>query len=142
MTFCALEVCLESFRSGGTSSILKNENHFIVQVIGISALYKHSEEVCMNLFFTNCVPILAYGLEVKECLARDLRSIHVELLMNDDIPKIFGWNRWRSIRELRNSFSYDDIYTMAEKRRGKFMSSMSDLNKGLLLFMKRFCDTF
>ena len=76
------------------------------------------------LFFTNCVPILAYGLEVKEYLARDLRSLRVA--MNDGIRKIFGWNRWESIRELRNSFGYDDIYIMAEKRRRKFMSSLSD----------------
>ena len=106
----------------------------------INALYKPSEEVCMKLFFTNCVPILAYGLEVKEYLARDLRSLHVA--MNDGIRKIFGWNRWESIRELRNSFGYDDIYIMAEKRRRKFMSSLSDLNNGTLLFLKRFCDTF
>ena len=66
----------------------------------------------MKVFFTNCVSILAYGIEVKEYLARDMRSIHVA--MNDGIRKIFGWHRWESIRELRHSFGYDDIYTMAQ----------------------------
>ena len=102
----------------------------------INALYKPSEEVSMKLFFSNCVPILAYGLEVKEYLARDVRSLHVA--MNDGIRKIFGWNRWESFRELRDSFDYDNIYNMAEKRRRKFMSSIYHLNNPILLFLKLF----
>ena len=106
----------------------------------INSLYKPSEEVLLKLFFTDCVPILSYGLEVKDYLARDMRSLHVA--MNDGIRKIFGWNRWESICELRDSFGYDDIYTMAEKRRRKFMSSIYHLNNPILPFLKRFCDTF
>ena len=84
----------------------------------INAVYKPSEEVLMKLFFTNCVSILSYGLEVKEYLTRDKRSIHVA--MNDGIRKIFGWNRWESIRELGNSFGFDDIYVMAAKSKCLF----------------------
>ena len=104
----------------------------------INALHKPSEEVMMKLFFTNCVSILTYGLEVKEFLARDMRSLHVAI--NDGVRKIFGWNRWESVRELRNSFGYSDIYTMAEKRKRKFLSNIKELNNPILLFLLRHCD--
>ena len=105
----------------------------------INALYKPSEELLMKLFFTNCVSILTYGLEIKEFLARDMRNLHVA--MNDGIRKIFGWNRWESIRDLRNSFGYDDIFIMAEKRRRKFALSLHRLNNSLLISLKKHCDT-
>ena len=93
----------------------------------------------MKLFHTNCVSILTYGLEIKEFIARDMRSIHVAI--NDGIRKIFGWNRWESIRDLRSSFGYDDIFIMAVKRRRKFMSSMHRLNNPLLISLKQHCDS-
>ena len=74
---------------------------------------------------------------LKEYLTRDFRSIHVA--MNDGIRKIFGWNRWESIRELRHSFGYDDIYVMAAKRKRVFLSSLHCLNNPLLLFLKQQC---
>ena len=92
----------------------------------------------MKLFYSNCVSILTYGLEIKEFLARDMRSLHVAI--NDGIRKIFGWNRWESIRELRNSFGYKDIFTMAEKRRRNFMSTLHSLNNSLLISLKQHCD--
>ena len=73
-------------------------------------------------------------------LARDVRSIHVAI--NDGILKIFGWNRWKSIRELRNFLGYDGIYTMAVKRRRKFMTSMHLLHNPLLNSLKQYCDSF
>ena len=101
----------------------------------INALHKPSEEVLMQLFFSNCVSILAYGLEVKEYLARDMRSIHVA--MNDGIRKIFGWNRWESVRELRSTFGYKDIYIMAESRRKAFLSSFTRLDNPILNYLKQ-----
>ena len=104
----------------------------------INALYKPSEEVLMKLFYTCCVPILTYGLEIKEYLTRDMRNVHIA--MNDGIRKIFGWNRWESIRDLRNSFGYDDIFCISERRRRKFMSTMHRLNNPLLLSLKQISD--
>ena len=93
-------------------------------------MYKPSEEVLMRLFFTNCVTTFTYGIEVKEYLARDLTNIHVA--MNDGIRKIFGWNRWESVRHLRSSFGYKDIYTMIALRKRKFFHSISLLRNSLL----------
>ena len=84
----------------------------------------------MRLFFTNCVSVFNYGIEVKEYLARDLTSIHVA--MNDGIRKIFGWNRWESVRQLRCSFGYKDIYTVAALRKRKFLQSIPKLRNFLL----------
>ena len=47
----------------------------------INSLYKPSEEVLMKLYFTNCVSVFIYGIEVKEYLARNLNSVNVA--MND-----------------------------------------------------------
>ena len=88
----------------------------------INSLYKPSEEVLMKLFYTNCVSIFAYGIEVKEYLARDLNSINVAI--NDGIRKIFGWNRWESVRQLRCSFGYKDIFTVIALRKRNFYHSI------------------
>ena len=96
----------------------------------INSLYKPSEEVLMKLFYTNCVSIFAYGIEVKEYLARDLNSINVAI--NDGIRKIFGWNRWESVRQLRCSFGYKDIFTMIALRKRNFYHSIPLLRNSLL----------
>ena len=84
----------------------------------------------MRLYFTNCVSVFNYGIEVKEYLARDLNRIHVA--MNDGIRKIFGWNRWESVRQLRGSFGYKDIYTVEAIRKRKFIQSIPKLRNSSL----------
>ena len=96
----------------------------------INSLYKPPEEILMRLYFTNCVSIFTYGIEVKEYVVRDLSNIHIA--MNDGIRKIFGWNRWESVRHLRSSFGYKDIYTMITLRKRKFFQSIPRLRNSLL----------
>ena len=102
----------------------------------INSLYKPSEEILMKLYFTNCVSIFTYGIEVKEYLVRDLTNIHIS--MNDGIQKIFGWNRWESVRHLRSSFGYKDIYTMITSRKRKFYQSIPQLRNSLLTSLVSF----
>ena len=106
----------------------------------INAVYKPSEEVLLRLFYSNCVPILTYGIEVKEYLARDMTSHHVAI--NDGIRKIFGWNRWESIRTLRESFGYLDLHTIAATRRRSFFAGFRFLDNPTLKHLKRVCDTY
>jgi hypothetical protein len=54
----------------------------------INTLYKPSEQVLLQLFYTNCVSILNYGCEVKEFLSRDMCKQNVAI--NDGIRKFFG----------------------------------------------------
>ena len=44
----------------------------------------------MNLLYTNCVPILAYGAEVVEFSLSDMRSFNTTI--NDAIRRIFSYN--------------------------------------------------
>ena len=80
----------------------------------------------MRLFYSNCVSTLTYGCEVKLFLARDMQKINVAI--NDGIRKIFGWNRWESVRQLRMSFGYKDIFTTVASRRKNFLSTNPSCN--------------
>ena len=105
----------------------------------INALYKPSEEVLMRLYFTNCVSVLLYGIEVKEYLARDMSNLHVA--MNDGIRKIFGWNRWESVRSMRESFGYRDIYTLLQRSEGETSFPLFTFFAiTYFKFVKHFCD--
>ena len=83
--------------------------------------------------------MFTYGIEVKEYLARDMCKVNVA--MNDGIRKIFGWNRWESVRQLRTSFGYNDIYTITARRRKKFMETIPLLCNPTLNFIKHFLDS-
>ena len=74
----------------------------------LNVLHKPSEEVSMQLLYTNCVPILTYASAVKILSAKEMTSCTVAL--NDAIRKIVSFNRWESVRSLRESFGYKSLY--------------------------------
>ena len=84
----------------------------------LSAKIKPNESVLMSLLFTICVPTITYASEVKEFSNSEMHSCHVA--MNDAIRRIFGYNRWESIRTLRQSLGFHDIYDSFQRRRIKF----------------------
>ena len=84
----------------------------------LSAKAKPDEMVLMSLLFTICVPTITYASEVKEFSSAEMHSCHVA--MNDAIRRIFGYNRWESIRTLRQSLGYHDIFNSFQRRRIKF----------------------
>ena len=84
----------------------------------LSAKIKPNESVLMSLLFTICVPTITYASEVKEFSNSEMHSCHVA--MNDAIRRIFGYNRWESIRTLRQSLGFHDIYDSFQRRRMKF----------------------
>jgi len=71
----------------------------------------------MKLIFTICVPHLTYASEAISYSSRQLQPMNVAL--NDSIQRIFGYNRWESVRFLRLSSGYpsltDAIYEGAKK---------------------------
>ena len=85
----------------------------------INVLYKPSEEVLMKLLYSNCVSILTYGCQVKEFLTRDMSKMNVAI--NDSVRKIFGWQRWESVRTLRESMGYRSIYEIFEWQKRSFL---------------------
>ena len=59
----------------------------------------------MRLLYSYCVPRLTYGAQVTSFNYRDSHAMSVAL--NDAIRKIFGWNRWQSVSDLRKIMGYD-----------------------------------
>ena len=85
----------------------------------LSAKLKPDETVLMHLLFSICVPTITYASEIKQFSSSEMHSCHVA--MNDAIRRIFGYNRWESIRSLRQTFGYNDLYSSFQRRRNKFL---------------------
>ena len=84
----------------------------------------------MRLLYSNCIPILSYGSQVKEYNHAD--SLQVSVAVNDSIRKIFGYARWMSIRTLREQMGYRSIEEIFALQRGRFASSVSRVGNDLL----------
>ena len=96
----------------------------------LNTCYKPSEEVMMKLLFTNCVPILAYGSQTKEYSASDSREVSVAL--NDCVRKIFGFNRWTSIRSLREQMGYRAIEEIFAFQKRKFEHNLKTIPNAIV----------
>ena len=96
----------------------------------LSVLQKPSEEVLIELLYTNCVPIVTYACNVKSFSAGDMRDCNTAI--NDAIRKIFGFHRWESIRSLRESFSKRSVYEIFAESADKFYQSLSTYRNSIL----------
>ena len=112
---------LRSFRSSANS---------------ILSAVKKRNEVIMQLLYSICVPILSYASEVKQFSDAQMHECHVAL--NDAICRVFGYNRWESVRSLRLEFGYDDMYTIFAKRRKNFDSQLSVMKNETINSLNRF----
>lgn len=88
----------------------------------LNVLNKPSEEVQMKLLYTNCVPILSYGCQVKYFSSREMSQCHCAL--NNAIRKIFSFRRQESIRELRELFGHRDLYSIFYEAQQRFYKSL------------------
>ena len=89
----------------------------------------------MQLLYANCIPILTYAAAVKEYSSRQMQECNTAV--NDAIRLIFGFNRWESIRELRESFGYKsltDLFSMAKR---KFDDSILSHPNGVISHLAR-----
>ena len=116
---------LRSFRSSANSIL--------------SAIKKAIEQVLLQLLYSNCVLILSYATEVKQFSYSDMYDCHVAL--NDAIRRVFGYNRWESIRELRKEFRYDDLYSIFAKRRRKFESKLPEMKNQSIKALFKFLNS-
>ena len=89
----------------------------------LSALHKPSEEVLMQLLYTNCVPIITYACGVKSYSARDMRDCNTAI--NNSIRKIFTFHRWESVRSLRESLGFQSVYDIFARTTENFHKSMA-----------------
>ena len=86
----------------------------------LSSIQKPNEVVLMNLLYSNCVPGLTHGAEVKLIPSSELNDCNVAL--NNGICRIFSYNRWESKRYLRQQLSFPSITEIFHSRSRKFLS--------------------
>ena len=89
----------------------------------------------MNLLFSICVPIITYACDVAVFHYREKESLHVAV--NDAIRKIFSYNRWESIRTLRESLGYQSVTEIFAKRKHTFESQLPHIGNAVLSFLHR-----
>ena len=88
----------------------------------LTVLRKPQEDVLMKLLYTNCVPIISYACDVKTFSATDMRDCNTAL--NNAIRKIFTFNRWESVRSLREGFCMKSIYELFALSKKRFHDSL------------------
>ena len=79
--------------------------------------------VQMQLLYTNCVPTLTYACAVKEFPPSEMTNCNTAL--NDAIRKIFSYQRWESVRYLREGCGYKSLTELFASAKQKFQESLS-----------------
>ena len=92
----------------------------------ISSIRKPNEQVMMRLLYTYCVPILSYASEVKRYSSAEMHKCTVAL--NDCIRRIFSYNRWESVRTLREQLGYKDLTVTFAVRERNFLSGIPSMH--------------
>ena len=99
----------------------------------LSVLNKPSEEVMMHLLFTNCVPVISYACNIKSFSAKEMRDLNTAI--NDSIRKIFSFNRWESVRALREGCGLRSIYDIFADAKKKLNDSLCSHSNSILRFL-------
>ena len=73
----------------------------------LNAINKPSEEILLQLLYSNCIPTLTYACAVKDYPSRQMQNCNTAV--NDALRLIFGYHRWESVRQLRESFGYKSL---------------------------------
>ena len=79
------------------------------------------EMIQLTLLYTNCVPIITYASGVKQFSSAEMSDCNVAL--NNALRKIFGFNRWESVRTLRENSGFPSLYELFQKARRRFIAS-------------------
>ena len=88
----------------------------------LRAINKPSDEILIQLLYTNCIPILTYASAVKEYTTRQMQECNTAV--NDALRLIFGYNRWESVRSIRESFGYMSLTELFAKAKRRFDLSL------------------
>ena len=88
----------------------------------LNVLHKPSENILMKLLYSTCVPVMTYACDAEIYSAVQINSLNVAL--NDAIRRIFGYNRWESIRYLRLCMGYPSMTDICNRRRLNFLQNI------------------
>ena len=95
---------------------------------------KPSEQVQLKLLYSMSVPNVTYASEVLHYSTKQMQMINVAL--NDCLRRIFGYNRWESVRFLRLSSGYPSITDIFHQRSRRFDARLSSMRNDTLRFLK------
>ena len=76
----------------------------------------------MQLLFSNGVPKLTFGAPVKDLNSSEINQFNVAF--NTAVRRIFGFQRWQSIRQFREVYGFDSIETLFFKAKKRFYEGM------------------
>ena len=93
---------------------------------------KRSKRECTNETF---VPIVTYASDVITFSSKEMQSLHVAV--NDAVRKIFSYQRWESIRTLRESLGYLSVTDIFSRRKRVFENRLPQIGNALLSFLAR-----
>jgi len=96
----------------------------------LNIIRKPSEEVKMRILYSVCVPTLTYACDVKVFSSKEMTQVHVAL--NDAIRKIFTFNRWESVKDLRQSFGYLSTTEIFSRAKSSFERQLPSINNSLV----------
>ena len=66
--------------------------------------------------------ILSYACPVKDYPSRQMQDCTTAI--NDALRLVFGYNRWESVRSLRESFGYKSLVELFNVSKNKFDASL------------------
>ena len=101
----------------------------------LRATTKPSEEVLLQLLYSCCIPILSYASAVKDFSSLQLQNCSTAV--NDALRLIFGYNRWESVRTLRESFGYKSLVELFQRAKNKFDSSLCSHHNPIISHLAR-----
>ena len=90
----------------------------------LNCLSSPKENVQLQLLYSNCVPRLTYGADVKDPNAGEKQQLNVAV--NNAIRRIFHFQRWESIRHLREFYKFESIEVMFAKAKRRFEVSIAN----------------
>ena len=105
-----------------------------------SSVHKPNDLVLMTLLYSNCVPNLVYAAEVKSISSREMHDCNVAL--NDCIRRIFSYNRWESVRVLRQQLGFPNVTDIYQTRRRRFFLKCRESTNRVIRFTATLVDSF
>ena len=89
----------------------------------LNQFHAPDESVQMHLLYAHCVPCFIYASAMKDYSGRQMSDCTTAL--NDAIRKIFSFQRWESVRVLREGFGYSALSEIFARAKRKFDLSLS-----------------
>ena len=99
----------------------------------LSSIQRPRENTLMQLLYSNCVPKLTFGAEVKDLNSTEMNQYNVAL--NGAIRRIFGFRYWQSIRQIRECCGFRSMEQLFEKAKRRFFNSILHHDNVILKFL-------